>query len=174
MLNNKKQIKTNKDTLYNSILLLTRNKLLYTDFKLADTFQNRINLIFLHTSFLFSVVKGKKQFTKYGEFYQNIFDLIFRKIELNMREIGYGDVSVNKHMKFLVKTFYNILLECEKYKDNSQKAKKDFLLKYLKLLTEGNPNNIGKLIRYFDKYEAFCFDLNPNSVLKGSLNFIYN
>ena len=174
MLNNKKQIKTNKDILYNNILLLTRNKLLYTEFQLADTFQNRINLIFLHTSFLFIVMKEKKQFPKYNEFYQSIFDLIFNKIELNMREIGYGDVSVNKNMKFLVKTFYNILLECKKYNNTKEELKKAFLLKYLKLLTEDSSNNIDKLIRYFDKYEAFCFDLNPNSVLKGSLNFIYN
>ena len=27
-----------------------------------------------------------------------------------MRENGFGDVTVNKNMKFLVKTFYNILL----------------------------------------------------------------
>ena len=26
---------------------------------------------------------------------------------------------------------------------------------------------------YFNKYEAFCFDLSPDSVLKGYLNFNY-
>ena len=34
--------------LYNNILKLSRNKLFYTKFDLADTFQNRINLIFFH------------------------------------------------------------------------------------------------------------------------------
>ena len=33
-----------------------------------------------------------------------------------MREIGFGDTTINKNMKFLVKTFYNILFNCEKYK----------------------------------------------------------
>ena len=35
-----------------------------------------------------------------------MFDLIFTKIEQNMREIGYGDTVINKNMKFLVKNFY--------------------------------------------------------------------
>ena len=60
-----------------------------------------------------------------------MFDFIFNMIELNMREIGYGDMTINKNMKFLVKTFYNILLNCENYKKKSLKNKNLFLLKYL-------------------------------------------
>jgi len=33
-------------------------------------------------------------------------------------------------------------------------------------------DNIG-LVEYFDKYQAFCFDLRSDSVLKGDLNFNY-
>ena len=114
---------TNKQTnnLYNSILLLSRSKLFYTKFNLIDTFQNRIHLIFFHISFIFIKIKHENKNNIYKVFHQKMFDLIFNKIEINMREIGYGDVSVNKNMKFLVKIFYSILLNCEKYKemDNS-------------------------------------------------------
>ena len=41
---------------------------------------------------------------------------MFNKIDQNMREIGYGDSVVSKNMKFLVTTFFNILLKCENYK----------------------------------------------------------
>ena len=34
-------------------------------------------------------------------------------------------------------------------------------------------DNMG-IIDYFNKYEAFCFDLSPDSVLKGEINFKYN
>ena len=50
-----------------------------------------------------------------------MFDFIFNKIELNMREIGYSDMTINKNMKFLVKIFYNILLNCENYKKKKLK-----------------------------------------------------
>ena len=52
-----KQIKKPEDILYNNILFLSRNKLFYTKFYLSDTFQNRINLIFFHISFLFIKIK---------------------------------------------------------------------------------------------------------------------
>ena len=113
MSKNSKKIIIHKDILYNNILSLSRNKLLFTKFNLTDTFQNRIYLIFIHVAFLFIKLKQNKLKEIYKDFYQKMFDLIFSNIELNMREIGYGDTVINKNMKFLVKTFYNILLSCE-------------------------------------------------------------
>ena len=128
MVKNLEQNNTNENILYNNILLLSRNRLFYTKFDLTDTFQNRIHLIFLHISFLFIKIKQNKQNQSYQVFYQKMFDLIFNQIEENMREIGYGDVLIGKNMKFLIKTFYNILLYCEKYRKKNMKSKKCFLL----------------------------------------------
>ncbi len=173
MSKNSIKINTQEDILYNNILSLSRNKLFFTKFGLADTFQNRIYLIFMHISFLFTKIKQNNQKEIYKVFYQKMFDLIFNNIELNMREIGYGDTIINKNMKFLVKTFYNILLNCENFNKRSLNLKKMFFFKYL------THNNMKKkadnvpLIEYFDKYQAFCFDLSLDSVLKGNLNFKY-
>ena len=170
---NLKQTKTKANILYNNILLLSRNRLFYTKFNLADTFQNRIHLIFLHISFLFIKVKQNKHDKSYKVFYQKMFDLIFNQIEENMREIGYGDVLINKNMKFLVKTFYNILLNCEKYREKNLKSKKIFLLNYLEQNCTEKHSIDSLLIKYFNKYEAFCFDLSADSVLRGDLIFNY-
>ena len=166
------QIKTQKDILYKQILSLSRNKLFYTKFDLIDTFQNRIHLIFIHISFIFIKIKQNNKNQMYKTFYQETFDFIFNKIELNMREIGYGDTVINKNMRFLVKTFYSILLSCEKYKMINHDKKNHFFKKHLKFNNLKKTNN-SALIEYFDKYEAFCFDLNSDSVLKGELNFNY-
>ena len=122
----KKSSQENK--LYNKILFLSRNKLFYTGFGLNDTFQNRINLIFLHMSFLLIKIKYKNKVPLYKGYYQKLFDHVFMKIELNFREIGYGDISVNKNMKFLVKVFYDILINCENYKKKVLIAKNYFLI----------------------------------------------
>ena len=173
MVINIKQTDTQATNLYNNILLLSRSKLFYTKFNLIDTFQNRIHLIFIHISFIFIKIKQNGKNKVYKIFQQKIFDLIFKKIELNMREIGYGDVSVNKNMKFLVKTFYNILLSCEKYNENDISNNHIFLIKYLTQKNNKNSTYNQPLIEYFNKYEAFCFDLTYDSVLKGELNFKY-
>tara|TARA_Y100000590_G_scaffold274262_1_gene307937 strand:+ start:2618 stop:3124 length:507 start_codon:yes stop_codon:yes gene_type:complete len=165
--------KDKKNILYNNILLLSRNKLFYTKFDLIDTFQNRINLIFLHISFLFIKIRAQNKDKVFKTFYQEMFDLIFNRIELNMREIGYGDTAINKNMRFLVKIFYSILLNCEKYKKMNVNDKTKFLDKYLECNdTKKNTTNMA-IIEYFNKYEAFCFDLTPYSVLSGELNFNY-
>ena len=173
MLKKLTQNNTQESILYNNILLLSRNEIFYTSFNLADTFQNRIHLIFLHISFLMIKINNDNRKTSYKIFYQKMFDLIFNRIEENMREIGFGDVNVNKNMKQLVKTFYNILLKCENYNKNNSNSKKAFFNKYL----EQNETKIQyfdtNLMKYFNKYEAFCFDLKPDSVLKGDLFFNY-
>ena len=168
-----KHIKSQENKLYSKILSLSRNKLFYTDLGLIDTFQNRINLIFLHISFLFIKLKQRDKSYLYKEFFQKMFDFIFNKIELNMREIGYGDMTINKNMKFLVKVFYDILLNCESYEKKNTKNKNLFLTKYLTSNTDKKSANTIRLVEYFDKYQAFCFDLSPDSVLSGDLNFNY-
>ena len=165
------QNKSKEFILYNKILSLSRNKLFYTKLNLNDTFQNRINLIFLHISFLFIKIKQNNVNQHYKDFYQKMFDFTFKKIELNMREIGYGDTQVNKNMKFLVKGFYNILLKCENYNKKKLGHKKLFLYEYLTSdNNEKNTDNIG-LVEYFDKYQTFCVDLSLDNVLKGDFNF---
>ena len=173
MSKNSKLLNSQESKLYNKILLLSRNKLFYTKLALTDTFQNRINLIFIHISFLFIKMKQNNQNNEYKKFFQKAFDLTFERIELNMRELGYGDVTVNKNMKFLVKSFYNILLNCENYINKNDQSKNSFFLKYLEIKKLNNSDNNNDLIDYFNKFYSFCFDLPQDSVLKGEFNFNY-
>ena len=165
---NKTKVQENK--LYNKILILSRNKLLYKKFKISDTFQNRIYLIFFHVTFLLVKLKNSKKSHLYKDFSQKVFDCVFKNIELNMREIGFGDVTVNKNMKFLTKVFYKTLPFVENYTKKTIDNKKSFLFKYIN--GEAINNNDG-LIDYFDKYHSFCFDLSEDSVLNGDLKFNY-
>jgi len=61
MLKSFKQNSTQESILYNYILLLSRNKLFYTKFDLADSFQNQIHLVFMHISFLFIKIKQNNE-----------------------------------------------------------------------------------------------------------------
>ena len=168
-----KKKNSQENRLYNKILFLSRNKLFYTNFGLNDTFQNRINLIFLHMSFLIIKIKYKNKVTLYKDFYQKLFDHVFMKIEFNIREIGYGDTSVNKNMKFLLKVFYDILLNCENYKKKNLINKKLFFNKYLSRNSAIKTSDNTDLVKYFNQYQDFCFDLNSDNVLKGDVNFNY-
>ena len=158
--------------LYSKLVSLSREKFLYKDLKISDTFASRTYLIFFYTSFLLVKLKNTNDSNK--KLSQNIFDYVFLQIETNLRELGLGDVTVNKNMKLLVKIFYNILLNCEKYNDKSFKDKKLFLDNHLITNPDKKSDNSNVLVNYFDKYHTFCLDLSPNNVLNGDLNFSYN
>ena len=97
----------NKDYLniYNNLIKLTRNKNLNLNLKNNDTFSDRLIILLMHLSFFFKIYKN--DFSKKDA--QSLFDFIIRQIELSIREIGYGDVAVNKKMKDYVNLFYSIL-----------------------------------------------------------------
>ena len=174
MNNRSNHIKTNELILYNKILSLSRNKLFYTKLALADTFQNRINLIFFHISFIFIKLNKIKKKNDNKLFLQKLFDTVFIQIELNMRELGFGDVTVNKNMKFLVKTFYSVLYFCENYNKKSKEYKRTFFEQCLKCNINKNKDNYDNLIHYFNDFQTFCFDLSSDSVLKGEIKFKFN
>jgi len=173
MLSFLKKRKPIDDRLYNKILSLSRNKIFYIDFGLSDTFQNRIHLMFLHISFLNIKIKQTNNYNSYQDFFQETFELMFKRIEQNMREIGYGDVTVNKKMKILITTFYNILLKSENYYENTEIYKMTLFSDYLECNNKNKSEINPLLIQYFDKYAVFCLDLSLDNVIKGEFNFKY-
>ena len=138
-----------------------------------DSYQVRIYLIFIHISFFFIKFKTKNYKEEIKNFSQKLFYHLFKKIEEDMRESGHGDIAVNKKMKILIKTFYDILLNFEKYRNLENKNKINLLKKYFEFKEPGNINNLIELVKYLDKYQSFCFDLSLNSVIQGDFDFKY-
>ena len=77
---------------------LSRNIFFYKKINLPDNFETRIYLMFMHFSIMMIITKKKDV-----KFDQKLYDFLFYNIENNMRELGYGDVAVNKKMKELNK-----------------------------------------------------------------------
>ena len=156
---------TNK--LYNKLVELSRNKFFYSDIKLADNFETRALLIFFH----FIIILRLKKDNKLKKNFQDIFDNIFQNIEINIRELGYGDTKVNNTMKNLNKIFYDILYKLDKNNEASFQDRLDLLNKYFFNNKKNNEQNTDKLAKYMDQFSDFCFDLNTDNVLNGSIEF---
>ena len=160
--------KKHNNKLYNKLTELSRNKFFYNDTQLLDNFQTRILLIFFHLSIILKISK-KSNFKKKT---QDIFDNIFQNIEYHMRELGHGDVSVNKNMKNLNKIFYDILYNLDQDLFNTEMSKK-LLVKYFFSKDKSDDEKAVKLANYFQKFRDFCFDLDVNNMLNGSIDFNY-
>ncbi len=132
--------------IYNNLIKLTRNKSLYLNLKNNDTFSDRLIILLIH--FGFFLKQYKKSISKKES--QYLFDFFIRQIELSIREIGYGDVSVNKKMKEYVNLFFSILEKIESWENLENTQKLNFI---------GDLMNIDKdndiIINYFEKYRDF-------------------
>ena len=151
--------------LYNTLLKLSRNLYFYSKINLKDTFETRIYLMFFHFSVILLIFKKKKI-----EFSQKSYDNLFYAIENNLRELGFGDVAVNKKMKDLNKIFYDILLKINK-SNNDFEINKDLVLKYFDYLKDSNLDKYELFAQYFTKFYHFCFELNPKTMIKDAIKF---
>ena len=148
--------------IYNNLIKLTRNKSLYYNSKNNDTFSDRLIILLLHFSFFLKTYKNSLS----KEEAQDLFDFIVRQIELSIREIGYGDVSVNKKMKDYVNLFYSILEKIENW-DSFDSSKKTKLLGDLMNIKDDND----LFIEYFDKYSHFLSENSLKNFTKDILEF---
>ena len=149
--------------LYNKIISLTREKFFYTEISLKDELITRIYLVLFHLGFILELLKKNNKNKKLA---QNIYDSFFINIDLHLREIGHGDVSVNKKMKDLIKLFYEILLYCEQWDIRGSKDKMKFLMN---LFDNNNEMNFDKhkLLIYLDNYRYNLQDISLNFLIKG-------
>ena len=123
-----------------------------------DNFSDRLRLFLIHFAFFLKNFKDKEN----KEILQEIYDFIFRQLELSIREIGYGDQSINKKMKIYINLFHSIVSEIH-YWENFDKTKK---VEKLSIFLE-DFDKINELVEYFDEFKIILSKKNLNYFLKG-------
>ena len=144
--------------IYNNLVNLSRNKNIYYSFTNKDTFSDRLLIFLFHLAFFLKNYKSKID----QKYIQNFYDYTFRQIELDIREIGYGDQSVNKKMKTYINMLYSIIEKIH----NWESYDKDDKLKIFNLYIENKDNN-QKIVDYFEKYYIYLTKISLNSFIKS-------
>ena len=154
-------MKKNYIDFYNNLIRLSTNKDLYKDFNKQDTFSDRLNILLLHFAFILKNYKNENN----KNTLQEIYDFNFRQLELNIREIGYGDQTINKKMKDYINLFHSMVSELHFW----EKLSKNDRLKKLSLFLE-DFNNIEYLLDYFENFNDDLSKKTLNSYLKSVSN----
>ena len=140
---------------------LATNKDLYKGFVNQDTFSDRLIFFLFHFAFFLKIYKNKKN----SKLLQEIYDFNFRQLELSIREIGYGDQSINKKMKDYINLFHSIVSEIHYWEDYSKNDK----IKKMAMFIE-DLDNIEYLVDYFDTFKEDLLKKNLNYFLKSVSN----
>ena len=147
--------------IYNNLINYTRNKELYKSLKREDNFSDRLTLFLLHFSFFLKNYKSEEN----KLILQEIYDYNFRQLELSIREIGYGDQSINKKMKEYINLFHFMLSEIHFWNDLTKSEK---LVKFSSFLKDFG--KIDHLLDYFDEFNDVLSKKTLNSYLKSVSN----
>ena len=140
--------------IYNNLINYTRNKDLYKSLNREDNFADRLTLFLLHFSFFLKNYKNEEN----KIILQEIYDFNFRQLELSIREIGYGDQSINKKMKDYINLFHSMVSEIHFWKNMTREQK---IGKFSIFLTD-----FKEIDHLFDYFELFNENLS-----KKTLNF---
>ena len=117
------------------------------------------------------MIVSKKKGKKFDQF---MYDSLFHNIENNLRELGFGDVTVNKKMKDLNKILYDILLKIELKNDkdlNNFKINSNCILNYFNELKDQKGQRYTQFQLYLSKFYNFCFELHPENMVREAINF---
>ena len=154
-------MKNNYLNIYNNLIKLTRNKKLYLMLEKEETFSDRLIFLFIHLALFLKHFKSSVP----PKELQELFDFIIKQIELSIREIGYGDASINKKMKNYLNLFYSLLEKIESLNLDSRESLLNIFEKYI-----NTDKNLDFYVNYFTKYRLFLTKNTLNNFTKDILN----
>ena len=126
-----------------------------------DNFSDRLSLFLLHFAFFLKKYKNSEN----KKILQEIYDFNFRQLELSIREIGYGDQSINKKMKDYINLFHSMVSEIHFWDDMNKEDK----LKKISIFLSDFQNNLS-LLEYFENFYENILKKTLNSYLKSVNN----
>ena len=147
--------------IYNNLINYTRNKDLYKFLNREDNFSDRLTLFLLHFSFFLKNFKNDEN----KIILQEIYDFNFRQLELSIREIGYGDQSINKKMKNYINLFHSMISEIHFWDELSKNEKIKKISYFL-----NDFHKIDHLLDYFEQFNKILAKKTLNSYLKSVSN----
>ncbi len=160
--------------IYQNIIEISRSKFFYLDLDLRDDFETRFDLIIFHAFVIFFYYKNLNN--KVSNISQDLFDIMFDDFENNLREMGFGDIAVNKKMKVFISAFYGRIAQYSKgIEDYRNKGDKSLLHKAILNNIYKGDNRLEQYVDYFIRYmnenvNDFIMNDEVNN-LKGKFHF---
>ncbi|WP_138379899.1 ubiquinol-cytochrome C chaperone family protein [Luteithermobacter gelatinilyticus] len=155
--------------LFDAVVEQSRQPYFYTRLKVADTLDGRFDLICLHMILLLrrlAVENGKNS----ALLQRYLQEVMFENLDLSLREMGVGDLSVGKKIKAMAEAFYG---RRQAYEENfhDRTALKLALLRNMYRGQEPESEKLEALVEYILTLDAHLENQTLSNMYQGQVNF---
>lgn len=157
--------------LYRAIVAQSRLPAFYLHLDVADTVEGRYDMIMLH---MFAVMRKLKTGGEETEvFTQSLYDLMFADMDLNLRELGVGDMGLARRVPRMAEAFYGRIIAYEEglEADDSDETLKSALDRNLYRKTEASDESLTKMALYLRRISQDIAKSDLTPLLKGHVEF---
>ncbi len=153
---------------YRAIVAQSRQPVFYAQWGVPDTVTGRFDMICLHMSLAFRRLNGAGK--PASDFAQALFDLFFKDMDRNLREMGAGDLAVPKKIRNMGNIFYGLMTNLNEAMERGDRAGAEAVLRR-NLFDDGAAGQVEALAGYLEaQYDRL--KLQPvERVIAGQLEF---
>jgi len=156
--------------LYKTIVEQARQPAFYENCGVADTFDGRFDMISLHM--ILVMRRMKRDVEQTHKLSQALFDYMFDDIDLNLRELGFGDMGVLVRVKKRAEALYGRLKSYDQglnLDDDAQLS--EALKRNLYRDNDVTDTNLRTMTAYTRRQSMRLDNLDVNNLLAGKLEF---
>lgn len=157
-------------TLYARIVEQARQPAFFADLGVPDSIEGRFEVIALHG---WMVMRRLGADPAAGAFNQALFDHMFADLDLNLRELGVGDLGVSKKIKNLAEHFYGRVraYEAGLAPEAGEGALAEAIDRNLYGSTLPDAAHVGVVARYVSAAVAALEGQDAAAIMKGRIAF---
>ena len=154
---------------YTRIVEQSRLPVFYDRWGVPDTVDGRFDLLVLHAFVVFHRLADAG--TAADRFAQRLFDHMFGDMDRNLREMGVGDLSVGKKVKFMAKGFYGRVVAYRDAVSAGGDAVDAVLLRNLYGGADPGPARIAAMAAYLTAQVEAIARVPVDDILRGDVVF---
>ena len=157
--------------LYRAVVAQSRQPEFFMHFEVADTVEGRYDMIMLHMFVVMRKLKSAGEETEV--FTQSLYDLMFADMDLNLRELGVGDMGLARRVPRMAEAFYGRIIAYEEglAAEDDNASLKSALDRNLYRKTAASDESLEKIAVYLRREASNLENADMDTLLKGKVTF---
>lgn len=172
--NRDNKVRDKAHQLFTLIVEQARSPYFYTEWQVADTLDGRFDLIILHLSLVINRLEETSSEDKQvALMVRYLQEVLFDNMDMSLRELGVGDMSVGKKVKIMAEAYYGRKAAYAKAIHSGEQDQQLRQVIMRNIYRESAPEEgiLEKFTSYVAGQEAVLSAQSEKNILSGAVNF---